>query len=190
MSRVAKKPIPILEGLKITINNNELVVEGKKGTLRRALHPAVKIIREGELLKFAPQEEEDDEGSGGGKTPDVKQAWALAGTWRALVSNMVQGVTVGFECKLQLVGVGYKAKVEGKVLDLSLGLSHPINYIIPEGIVIETPTQTDIVIKGIDKQLVGQVAANIRSYRKPEPYKGKGIRYLTEVIILKEVKKK
>ena len=194
MSRVAKKPIPVPEGLKITINHNEIAVEGKNGALRLPLHPAVKITHQDGLLTFAPQSDEendDSEGSSSGKS-----AWALAGTLRALVNNMIQGVAVGYERKLQLIGVGYKAKVEGKVLDLSLGLSHPVRYAIPAGIVIETPTQTDVVIKGMDKRLVGQVAANIRAYRKPEPYKGKGIRYVAstgyspEVIILKEVKKK
>jgi large subunit ribosomal protein L6 len=181
MSRVAKKPIPVPESLKIIIANGEIVIEGKNGTLRLALDSAVKISHEDGLLSFSPTTE---------------SAWALAGTLRAVINNMIQGVTVGYERKLQLVGVGYKAKVEGKFLDLSLGLSHPVRYPIPDGIVIETPTQTEIKISGMDKRLVGQVAANVRDYRKPEPYKGKGVRYVAsagyspEDIILKEVKKK
>lgn len=194
MSRVAKKTITIPEGLKVTITHNEIAVEGKKGALRLPLHPAVKISHEDGLLKFTPCET----GSGGeaAAAKAARSAWAMAGTLRALVANMVEGVTTGFERKLQLVGVGYKAKVEGRILDLSLGLSHPVNYPIPDSITIETPTQTDITIKGINKELVGQVAANIRAYRRPEPYKGKGIRYVAstgyppEEIILKEVKKK
>lgn len=195
MSRVAKKPIPVPEGLKITISHNEIAVEGKKGALRLPLHPAVKIIHENGLLRFLPKDRsgEDEEG---GETGSGGETWAMAGTLRALVANMIEGVTTGFERKLQLVGVGYKAKVEGRILDLSLGLSHPVRYAIPEGITIETPAQTDITIKGVNKELVGQVAANIRAYRRPEPYKGKGIRYVAstgypaEEIILKEVKKK
>jgi len=195
MSRVAKKPIPVPEGLKITISHNEIAVEGKKGALRLPLHPAVKITHEDGLLKFAPKRDQEGDEEGG-ETGSGGEAWAMAGTLRALVANMLKGVTTGFERKLQLVGVGYKAKVEGRILDLSLGLSHPVNYLIPDSITIETPTQTDITIKGINKELVGQVAANIRAYRKPEPYKGKGIRYVAstgyppEEIILKEVKKK
>lgn len=196
MSRVAKKPIAVPEGLKVTISNNEITVEGKKGVLSLPLHPAVKITYEDGLLKFAPNNDQAGDEAGRPGVGVVKSAWAMAGTLRALVANMVEGVSTGFERKLQLVGVGYKAKVEGRILDLSLGLSHPVNYLIPDSITIETPTQTDITIKGINKELVGQVAANIRAYRKPEPYKGKGIRYVAstgypaEEIILKEVKKK
>ena len=205
MSRVAKKPILVPEGLKITITYNEIAVEGKNGVLCLPLHPSVKVVHEDGLLKFSPKnnqikdKEVGEMGATRGQAASAKSersAWAMAGTLRALVDNIVEGVTTGFERKLQLVGVGYKAKVEGRILDLSLGLSHPVNYIIPDTITIETPTQTEITVRGVNKELVGQVAANIRAYRKPEPYKGKGIRYVAsrgyppEEIILKEVKKK
>ena len=207
MSRVAKKPVLVPEGLKVTINNLDLAVEGKNGVLQLRLHPSVSVILEEGFLKFSPLGCNDGnklelsisltgERGEAAAAKAERSAWAMAGTLRALVDNMLKGVTIGYERKLQLVGVGYKAKVEGQVLNLSLGLSHPVNYAIPLGITIETPTQTDVIIRGMDKRLVGQVAANIRAYRKPEPYKGKGIRYVAspgypaEVITLKEVKKK
>lgn len=194
MSRVAKKSIPVPKGLKITLSEKEIVVEGAKGVLSLAIHPAVKITYEEGVLIFAPQAPGDIVGSGAkgeaGLAKAARAAWAQAGTQRALVRNALEGVDKGYERKLQLVGVGYKAKAEGGILDLALGLSHPVHYVIPQGIVIETPTQTDIVIKGIKKEQVGEVAAKIRRYREPEPYKGKGIRYDFEKITLKEVKKK
>ena len=174
MSRIAKKPITIPSGIEINASGRTLTVKGPKGALERSLPDAVAVLREGNEIKF--------EFGGGAK--------ALAGTTRALVNNMVKGVSKGFERKLELVGVGYRAQVQGKTLNLTLGYSHPVNFAVPGGITIETPSQTEIVVKGVDKQLVGQVAAEIRSFRPPEPYKGKGVRYANEVIVRKEAKKK
>jgi large subunit ribosomal protein L6 len=177
MSRVAKKPIELPAGIEISVQGQALTVKGSKGSFDHKVHRSVSIQQDGNVLTFAPKD-----GS--------KAAMALTGTTRALVSNMVTGVSSGFEKRLQLVGVGYRAQAQGQRLNLTLGFSHPVDYPIPEGISIETPSQTEIVIKGTDKQLVGQVAAEIRGYRPPEPYKGKGVKYADEVIVRKEAKKK
>lgn len=177
MSRIAKAPIAIPAGVEIKLEGDTISVKGKQGTLELAVHEAVAINQADNELTFAP------------KTSD-KKANAMAGTFRSLVNNMVTGVTVGFEKKLVLQGVGYRAKASGKTLNLSLGFSHPVDYELPEGIKAETPSQTEVVIKGIDKQQVGQVAAEIRGYRPPEPYKGKGVRYADEHVRRKEAKKK
>jgi large subunit ribosomal protein L6 len=177
MSRVAKNPVKLPAGVEVKLNGQLLSVKGAKGALELRLHSSVEVIQEAGELRFA------------GRNGD-QQTRAMAGTTRALVNNMVLGVSQGFERKLQLVGVGYKAQAKGKVLNLALGFSHPIDYELPEGIVAETPSQTDIVLKGIDKQLLGQVAAEIRDFRRPEPYKGKGVRYADEVVLRKEAKKK
>ena len=179
MSRVAKNPIFLPDGVKVTINGQHVVVEGSKGKLERHLHQSVKINQKDGKLIFAPYE-----------TAEVRTGWMFAGTSRALVNNMVIGVNQGYERKLLLVGVGYRAAMQGKTLNLTLGFSHPVNFAVPEGVTIETPAQTEVVVKGIDKHLVNQVAAKIRDYRRPEPYKGKGIRYSDERIVLKDVKKK
>ena len=164
MSRVAKKPIELPSGVEISVKGQALTVKGGKGSLDHQVHRSVKVEQDGNVLTFAPKD-----GS--------KSANALAGTTRALVNNMVTGVSVGFEKKLQLVGVGYRAQAQGKSLNLNLGYSHPIDYPVPEGVSVETPSQTEVVIKGVNKQMVGQVAAKIRALRPPEPYKGKGVRY-------------
>lgn len=177
MSRVAKKPINIPAGVDVVINGQVVAVKGKKGTMELSLHPTVELVQEDGQLKIVAASE-------------AAEHRALAGTMRALVNNLVIGVSNGFERKLQLVGVGYRAQAQGKVLNLSLGFSHPIEFKVPEGITIETPSQTEIVVRGVDKQQVGQVAAKIRAHRPPEPYKGKGVRYADETIILKEAKKK
>jgi large subunit ribosomal protein L6 len=177
MSRVAKNPVKLPTGVEIKLNGQLLSVKGAKGALELQLHSSVEVIQDAGELRFA------------GRNGD-QQTRAMTGTTRALVNNMVVGVSQGFERKLQLVGVGYKAQAKGKVLNLALGFSHPIDYELPEGIVAETPNQTDIVLKGIDKQLLGQVAAEIRNFRRPEPYKGKGVRYADEVVRRKEAKKK
>jgi large subunit ribosomal protein L6 len=177
MSRVAKNPVPIPNGVEVSIGNQQISIKSNKGCLVHTIHKDVLVNQEGDKLIFAPRKES-------------QAAVALAGTTRAIVNNNVQGVTQGFEKKLVLVGVGYRAEARGKILGLTLGFSHPVNFDIPEGVTVETPTQTEIIIKGVDKQLVGQVAANIRRFRPPEPYKGKGVRYANEVIILKEAKKK
>lgn len=177
MSRVAKNPVKLPAGVEVKLSGQQLSIKGTKGALELVLHPAVEVTEESGELRFASRSGE-------------QQNKAMAGTTRALVNNMVVGVTQGFERKLQLVGVGYKAQAKGQVLSLALGYSHPIEYQLPEGITAETPSQTDILIKGIDKQLVGQVAAEIRDFRRPEPYKGKGVRYSDEVVHRKEAKKK
>jgi len=177
MSRVAKKPITIPAAVDVKISGDAIEIKGAKGVLQSVIHNAVEIKQEDGALTFAAR---------GGS----KEANAMAGTTRALVSNMVVGVTEGFVKKLTLVGVGYRAQMQGKSLNLTLGFSHPVNYSIPDGITIEMPSQTEVVVSGIDKQIVGQVAADIRAYRPPEPYKGKGIRYNDEVIVRKEAKKK
>ena len=176
MSRVANNPISVPSGVEINIAGQTVTVKGGKGSLSHDIHPAVEISHEDNVLKFSPKA--------------MDNANALAGTTRALLNNMVTGVSQGFEKKLQLVGVGYRAQAQGKVLNLTLGFSHPVEFQVPEGITIETPSQTEIVVKGTDKQVVGQVAANIRAYRPPEPYKGKGIKYADEQIVRKEAKKK
>jgi len=177
MSRVAKAPVELLTGVEVTINGQEVTVKGKNGTLTRVFNDAVEVVQEENMVKALPKEGFDD-------------AWAQAGTARALLNNMVMGATNGFVRKLELIGVGYRAQAQGKKLNLTLGFSHPVVYEMPEGISVETPSQTEVVVKGADKQLVGQVAANIRGYRPPEPYKGKGVRYSDEVVLRKEAKKK
>lgn len=177
MSRVAKAPVAIPAGVTITLSGQDIKVKGPIGELSHTIHSAVVVS----------QEENDIITN---IVADTKGAWSQAGTVRALINNMVEGVSKGFERKLLLNGVGYRAKAAGKSLNLSLGFSHPVEHAIPEGITVETPTQTEIILKGADKQLVGQTAADIRAYRKPEPYKGKGIRYSDENVRRKEAKKK
>jgi large subunit ribosomal protein L6 len=177
MSRVASNPVSLPKGVEINQAAAQLTVKGPKGELSMPVHTEVQIsIDEGAASVAARS------GS--------RLAKAMAGTTRALISNMVHGVSDGFEKKLELVGVGYRAQAQGKSLNLTLGFSHPVSYPVPEGISIETPSQTEIVVKGIDKQQVGQVAAEIRRYRPPEPYKGKGVRYSDERVVIKEAKKK
>ncbi len=177
MSRIAKKPVDIPGGVELNINGRELSAKGPKGTLTVTLHDSVEVKQEDNVLNFTPRD-----GS--------KSAMAMTGTTRSVVSNIVTGVTSGFEKKLQLVGVGYRAQAQGNKLSLSLGFSHPIDYAVPEGIEVETPVATEIVVKGCDKQRVGQVCAEIRAFRPPEPYKGKGVKYADEQIVRKEAKKK
>ena len=177
MSRVAKAPVVVPAGVTITLSGQDITVKGPVGELSRTIHSDVVVSQEENNLVTTI-------------VADVKGAWAQAGTTRALINNMVEGVSKGFEKKLVLQGVGYRAKAAGKSLDLSLGFSHPIKHAIPEGITCETPSQTEVVLKGADKHLVGQTAANIRAYRKPEPYKGKGVRYADEHVRRKEAKKK
>ncbi len=177
MSRIAKNPISIPGGVEVRLDGRLLHVKGSKGALEAEIHRDVEVKQDAGVLTFAPK---------GGS----KQANAMAGTTRALVNNMVTGVTKGFEQKLELVGVGYRAKVSGQTLSLTLGLSHPVDYTLPAGVTAETPSQTEIVLKGADKQRLGQAAAEIRSFRPPEPYKGKGVRYSGEKIHRKEAKKK
>ncbi|WOX06745.1 50S ribosomal protein L6 [Microbulbifer pacificus] len=177
MSRVANSPVSIPAGVSVDLKGQDIVIKGGNGNLNLSAHSDVEVKQEENQLTFAARN-----GS--------KQARALAGTTRALVSNMVVGVSQGFEKKLQLVGVGYRAKAAGKSVNLSLGFSHPVDYDLPEGVTAETPTQTEIVLKSSDKQLLGQVAAEIRAFRPPEPYKGKGVRYADERVYRKEAKKK
>ncbi len=179
MSRVAKSPISIPKGIEVTLQAQNVAIKSSKGQLEHQVHRDVEVfLSDDNVLTFAPRS-------------NSRQAMALAGTTRALINNMVEGLNKGFERKLNLVGVGYRAQLQdGNTLNLTLGFSHPVEFTIPEGITIECPSQTEVVVKGVDKQLVGQVAANIRRYRPPEPYKGKGVRYSDEVISLKETKKK
>ncbi len=177
MSRVAKAPVAVPAGVEIKINGQVVTIKGKNGELTRTIHDAVEVKQEGETLTFTPRD-------------GFANAWAQAGTARALLNGMVIGVTEGFTKKLQLVGVGYRAAVKDNVVNLSLGFSHPVNHALPAGITAECPSQTEIVLKGTDKQLIGQVAADLRAYRRPEPYKGKGVRYADEVVRTKEAKKK
>ncbi len=177
MSRIASNPIVLPEKVDVTVGAAEVVVKGPLGTLKLAIASGVQVKRDGNKVVFAA-------------TNDTKEANALSGTLRATVANMVQGVRQGFEKRLALVGVGYRAQAQGNKLNLSLGFSHPIVHLLPEGVKAETPTQTEIVIKGVDRQRVGQVAAEIRAYKPPEPYKGKGVRYVGEIVVLKETKKK
>ncbi len=177
MSRVAKNPVQVPAGVEVKLDGKNLSAKGSKGELSMVIHDMVEIVHEGNELRFKPAN-------------DDKAADAMAGTMRALANNLVTGVSQGFEKKLELVGVGYRAQMKGKVLNLTLGFSHPVDFDVPEGITIETPSQTEIVVKGADKQQVGQVAAKIRAYRPPEPYKGKGVRYADEHIVRKEAKKK
>lgn len=177
MSRVAKAPVAVPAGVEVKLNGQVVTIKGKNGELTRTIHDAVEVKQEGQTLTFAPRE-------------GFANAWAQAGTARALLNGMVIGVTEGFTKKLQLVGVGYRAAVKDNVVNLSLGFSHPVNHTLPAGITAECPSQTEIVLKGSDKQLIGQVAADLRAYRRPEPYKGKGVRYADEVVRTKEAKKK
>ena len=177
MSRVAKAPVTVASGVTVTINGQVVEVKGSKGTLTHNLHSSVTVEQNDGVITVKPVNEE-------------KQSWAHAGTARALINNMITGVNDGFERKLTLIGVGYRAQAKGKSLDLSLGFSHPVVYELPEGVTAETPSATEIILKGFDKQKVGQVAAEIRAFRPPEPYKGKGVRYSDEHVIRKEAKKK
>ncbi|MCB2262911.1 MAG: 50S ribosomal protein L6 [Candidatus Thiosymbion ectosymbiont of Robbea hypermnestra] len=177
MSRIAKAPVTVPKGVAVEISGQEVKVKGGKGNLSWRVHPKVRVAQDEGALKVNPVDE-------------TKEAWALAGTTRALVNNMVMGCGSGFERKLALVGVGYRAQAKGKTLNLSLGFSHPIDYPVPEGVEIVTPSPTEIVVSGADKQLVGQVASEIRGFRPPEPYKGKGVRYADEQVLRKEAKKK
>jgi len=178
MSRVASNPITIPSGVEVTLNGQMINVKGAKGALAFDVHSGVEVKKDDNTLTFAV------------RSTDASGTMALAGTTRALVNNMVAGVSQGFEKKLELVGVGYRAQVQGNKLNLTLGFSHPVEFQVPEGITIETPSQTEILVKGVDKQKVGQIAANIRAYRPPEPYKGKGVKYANERIVRKEAKKK
>lgn len=177
MSRIAKAPVVLPKGVEAQIANGVVSVKGSKGALKLQLSSAVAVVNEDNTLKFSANQ--------GGK-----DAVAQAGTARAIVSNMVKGVSQGFEKKLELVGVGYRAKAQGKTVNLVLGFSHPIDYTLPEGVTAETPTQTEIVLKSADRQLLGQVAAELRKFRAPEPYKGKGVKFSGEQIYRKEAKKK
>lgn len=177
MSRVAKNPVALPAGVEVKLADGQIVVKGPLGTAARPLDPAVEIKLENNELVFKAVDES-------------KHARAMSGTLRALLANMVVGVSKGFERKLQLVGVGYRAQAQGDMVNLTLGFSHPVAHKMPAGVKVETPSQTEIILKGVDKQQVGQVAAEIRAYRAPEPYKGKGVRYSDEVVVLKETKKK
>ncbi len=177
MSRIANAPIEIPKGVETTLLGSVISVKGSKGNLQLDLHELVGVAQDGDVLNVSAKDES-------------RQAGALAGTFRSLISNMVVGVSEGFQRKLELQGVGYRAKAQGKTVNLTVGYSHPIDYALPEGVTAETPSQTEIVISGADKQLVGQVAAEIREFRPPEPYKGKGIRYADERVYRKEAKKK
>ena len=181
MSRVAKSPITIPVGIEVSVNGSSMTVKGKLGQMQMEVHPAVTITNVENVLTFAITKLEKKE---------EKKAWAQAGTARANTANLIQGVSEGWSKTLTLIGVGYRAKAAGKALDLTLGFSHPVKYVLPEGITAETPSQTEIVVKGMDKQKVGQVAAEIRAFRPPEPYKGKGVRYTDEHVVRKEAKKK
>ena len=177
MSRVGKMPIAVPQGVDVAITAEQITVKGGNGTLSRALSPLVTVKKEGSTLSFAPANE-------------TAEADAMSGTMRALVANMVGGVSKGFEKKLNLVGVGFRAQAQGQKLNLQIGFSHPVVKDMPAGIKVATPTQTEIIISGPDRQVVGQVAAEVRAFRPPEPYKGKGIRYVGERVVLKETKKK
>lgn len=177
MSRIANSPVELPSGVEVTIKDSIISVKGGKGNLSLAINELVKITQNENVISFSAANQ-------------TKKSGALAGTFRSIVDNMVTGVTEGFTKELQLIGVGYRAQAQGKKLNLSLGFSHPVVYEVPEGIEVETPTNTQVVVKGVDKQLVGQVAADIRAYRPPEPYKGKGVRYTDEYVKRKEAKKK
>ena len=177
MSRVAKNPVVVPKGVEVSIKNGEISIKGSKGSLQRKIHETVEVKQDDNVLTFVARSGE-------------KFSRAMAGTTRSLVNGMVIGVNEGFEKKLLLVGVGYRAQSQGKKLNLTLGFSHPVVHAVPDGITVETPSQTEVVVRGADKQQVGQVAAEIRAYRPPEPYKGKGVKYADERIIRKEAKKK
>jgi large subunit ribosomal protein L6 len=177
MSRIANKPVQVPAAVEVSEQGQQVTVKGPKGTLQHTIHGLVELSREGDELLLKARDASKD-------------ANALAGTTRSVISNMVVGVSDGFERKLELVGVGYRAQAKGNVLSLTLGFSHPVDYELPAGISAETPSQTEIVLKGCDKQQLGQVAAEVRGFRPPEPYKGKGVRYADEVVVRKEAKKK
>ena len=177
MSRIANSPVSIPSSVEVTFSGQDLSIKGSKGNLSLTIHELVEIKQEENEIKVAAVD-------------STKKSHALSGTFRALVNNMVVGVSQGFEKQLELIGVGYRAQAQGKKLNLSLGFSHPVEYQAPEGIDIETPSQTQVIVRGIDKQLVGQVTAEIRAFRPPEPYKGKGVRYANEYVKRKEAKKK
>jgi large subunit ribosomal protein L6 len=177
MSRIANKPVEIPSGVEVNISGQSMSVKGKNGAMSMEVNSKVEVKQDDNVLNFNGKE-------------GVDGSVAMAGTMRSLASNMVVGVSQGFEKKLELIGVGYRAQAQGNKLNLTLGFSHPVVYDVPEGITIETPSQTEIVVKGADKQKVGQVSAEIRAYRPPEPYKGKGVRYSDERVIRKEAKKK
>jgi large subunit ribosomal protein L6 len=177
MSRVANNPVTLPAKVNAVVTDGVLTIKGSLGDISQAVHQEVEVVIDSDVLRFVAKSKE-------------KNSIAQSGTMRALAANMVAGVSVGFSRKLLLVGVGYKAQVQGDIINLSLGFSHPVNYRLPIGITAETATPTELLIKGIDKQKVGQVAAEIRSIRPPEPYKGKGVRYSDEKILLKETKKK
>ena len=177
MSRIAKVPVTLPSGVEATLSDTSIALKGSKGSLNLVLHHLVEVQRNDEILKVSAKD-------------NSREAGAMAGTFRSLIFNMVVGVNEGFQKKLELQGVGYRAKASGKSVNLTVGYSHPIDYKLPEGITAETPSQTEIVITGVDKQLVGQVAAELREFRPPEPYKGKGIRYSDERVYRKEAKKK
>jgi len=177
MSRIANNPVEIPSGVEVNISGQSMSVKGKNGNMSMEVNKKVQVKQEDNVLKFSGKE-------------GVDGSVAMAGTMRSLVNNMVVGVSQGFEKKLELIGVGYRAQAQGNKLNLTLGFSHPVVYDVPEGVSVETPSQTEIVVKGADKQKVGQVSADIRAYRPPEPYKGKGVRYSDERVIRKEAKKK
>jgi len=177
MSRIAKYPVPLPKGFEVNLAGGQISVKGPLGTIARAADPNVEVKKDGEQLVFKA-------------LGNSNHANAMSGTMRALVAGMVAGVTKGFEKKLALVGVGYRAQAQGDKLNLTLGFSHPVVHQMPKGVKVATPTQTEIIITGVDKQQVGQVAAEVRAHRSPEPYNGKGVRYSDEVIVLKETKKK
>jgi large subunit ribosomal protein L6 len=178
MSRVAKSPVVIPAGVEVNLDGNQVTVKGAKATLSVVVNDKVGVKVEDGKVTFEP------------RNAAIVGSWAQAGTARALVNNLVIGVTKGFERKLELIGVGYRAKAAGKSLNLTLGFSHPIDFELPEGVTVETPSQTEIIVRGASKQAVGEVAAKIRSFRPPEPYKGKGVRYSDEQVLRKEAKKK
>lgn len=177
MSRVSKKPVEMPGGVEVNLSGSQVSIKGSKGNLTLDLHADVQVEQVDGALSVKVRREE-------------QSVIAIAGTTRALLANMIQGVTAGFERRLELRGVGYRAAVQGNMLNLTLGFSHPVNYQVPEGVTVETPSQTEVVVRGVDKQKVGQVAAEIRAYRPPEPYKGKGVRYADERVMIKEAKKK
>jgi len=177
MSRIAKMPVSIPHGVDVDINGQSINIKGSKGNFVYEVHESVEVVLEDSSLHVKP------------KSSDDKNGWAMAGTMRAITNNMITGVSEGFEKKLELVGVGYRAQAQGNKLNLTLGFSHPVVHVIPDGVICETPSQTEILLKGIDKQIIGQTAAEIRAYRPPEPYKGKGVKYADERIIRKEAKK-
>lgn len=176
MSRIAKYPIELPKGVEIKVDGQEVTVKGSKGQMALTLNEGIELAVEGNVVRIADS--------------SIERNAAMSGTTRALLANMTQGVSAGFERKLELVGVGYRAQAQGKNLNLTLGFSHPVVYELPEGITAETPSQTEIILKGSDKQVLGQAAAEIRAYRPPEPYKGKGVRYAEEYVRRKEAKKK